>query len=80
MAKARLTEDVMFEMFDYATSAREETMAFVEGETSSAYWLKMLYDPKANKFARKLLRENGVKGTRSRLRRMYNKMNGKNCW
>ena len=76
----RLTDDVMYDMFDYATSAREETMDFAEGHTTGKHWLEMLYHNPANKFARKLIRIYGVKGTRSKLKRKYNQMYGKNCW
>ena len=78
--KTKLTNDIMYDMFDYATSAREETMDFAEGNTTGKYWLEMLYDKEANKFARKMIRENGVKGTRTRLRRKYSQMYGKSCW
>lgn len=78
--KTKLTDKIMDKMFDYATSAREETMDFAIGNISATYWIKMLYDKKANNFALKMIRESGVKGARIRLRRKYNQIYGKQCW
>jgi len=72
-----LTKELAYEHFDYATSAREMTWEFIDGEISSKEWLKGLYHPPAKKFAKALIRDSGgVKKTRIRLKRMFKKLYG----
>lgn len=56
-------------VFDSNTSTKEETCDFAENRISGKQWIDNIWTPDSKKAARQMIREFGVKGTRSRAQR-----------
>lgn len=81
MAKTQMNESTWFEYFSASTGIREDTMDFASNEISGSEWLKRLayYEPSWN-FAKRMVRESGICGTRRRICRYLNKSFGHSNW
>ena len=66
--------------FDYATSARESTMEFADGEITAKEWIDTICEKPSKIKAKRLIREIGVKQARTRLRRIITNYYGGREW